>query len=551
MYDLQSVQLPKVSGVPLRILRWLLEQPTSRALLAPGLLKNAGVTAFRAQHDDSPASSEPDVHSEWPSAPIAEPHTVNVTSTMQPGPWISAHDLHEAYVQGTRSPVAVAEALIAARRTAEFATLNAFIAYDDAALRRDAAASQTRYQSGTSRGILDGVPVSVKDEFAVANYVSGDGTSFLGQTPASTDATAVARLRAAGALVVGKGQMHEIGLGVVGTSRAHGPAHNPYLPAHTAGGSSGGGAAATSSGLATIALGADGGGSIRVPAGFCGMVGLKGTYGRISSHGTAGVVWSMSNPGPIAAYPADAAAAYMAMAGLDPNDPRTQKQPHPVAPDLSRRDLRSITIGYMPAWFEHADSEIVLHCRSMLHYFRAAGADVREIRIAGLEAARVAHTILITSEMIQALDAELATNGHLLADETRLSLAISREFTPLDITHAQQTRTTFTQSLRSAFATVDLIATPTFGLCAPVITPAHIPHGLSDLSSTFEIMRFAFAANLTGVPSISIPAGFSKAGLPIGFQFMARPWQEALLLEAAQVAEQWRAHVPPRIFFSW
>lgn len=551
MYDLKSVSLPKVSGLPLRLLRWLLEQRLTRSILAPGLLQNAGVSAYRAQHDTSTATAEPDVTAPWASAPPAEPLTVTVAPRNTVAPWMSVHQLHTNYCAGTQTPQDVAEALIAARQTTEFQTLNAFIAYDDDALRRDAAASQDRYARGMPLGELDGVPVSIKDEFAVANYASGGGTSFLGQHPAQADATPVARLRAAGALVVGKGQMHEIGLGVVGTSRAHGPAHNPYAHNHTAGGSSGGGAAAVASGLAVIALGADGGGSIRVPAGFCGLVGLKGTYGRVSSHGSAGVVWSMSNPGPIAAYPSDVATAYLVMAGRDTQDPRTLTQPDPVAPDMTRRDLRGITIGYMPAWFEHADREIVAQCRSMLHYFRAAGASLREISITGLEAARVAHTILITCEMLQSLDAELAVHGHLLADETRLSLAISREFTANDITHAQQTRTTFTQTLREIFAQVDLIATPTAGLSAPAITPALIPHGMSDLSSTFEIMRYAFAANLSGVPSISMPAGFTKAGLPIGFQLMARPWEEALLLEAAHVAEQWRTIVPPQIHFRW
>jgi len=551
MYDLKSVHLPKVSGIPLRLLRWLLEWAPTRSLLAPGLLKNAGVSAYRQQPDTSDATAEPAVLPAWPSAPPSEPHAVALVSRQHAEQWRSAQQLHDAYVSGTHTPESVAEALIAARNTADFHQLNAFIAYDDAALRRDAAASHARYRAGAPRGILDGVPVSVKDEFAVAGYVSGDGTSCLGQAPASADATSVARLRAAGALIVGKGQMHEIGLGVVGTSRAHGPARNPFAPAHTAGGSSGGGAAAVASGLAVVALGADGGGSIRVPASFCGMVGLKGTYGRISSHGTAGVVWSMSNPGPIAPTPADVAAAYMVMAGTDPHDPRTAHQPTPMAADLARRDLRGVSIGYMPAWFEHADSEIVAQCRTMLHYYRAAGADIREIAVAGLEAARVAHTIIITCEMLTALEQELAQFGHLLADETRLSLAISREFTAADVRHAQQTRTTFTQTLRDVFAKVDLIATPTTGLNAPLITPAHIPHGMSDLSSTFEIMRFAFAANLSGVPSISIPAGFSKSGMPIGFQLMARPWQEALLIEAAQVAEQWRTMLPPQVLFRW
>jgi Asp-tRNA(Asn)/Glu-tRNA(Gln) amidotransferase A subunit family amidase len=369
--------------------------------------------------------------------------------------------------------------------------------------------------------------------------LGGNGTRY--------DATAVARLRAAGALVIGKGQMHEIGLGVVGTNLAYGPARNPYNPAHTAGGSSGGGAAAVASCQAIMALGADGGGSIRVPAAFCGLVGLKPTYGRISSHGGAGVVKSMSHPGPIAAYPIDVNAAYLLMAGRDDNDASTYHQPTPTSANLDVTHLRGKTIGYMPAWFEHADREIVAACRSMLHYFQSAGAELRELSLANLEAARVAHTIIITREMLDALVDDLHIHNYKLTNETRLSLALAREFNDTDVRKAQQTRTTLINNLKELYTKVDFIATPTTGLPAPIIAPATLPHGLSDLSSTFEIMRFAFVANLSGLPAISIPAGYTKSGLPIGFQLMARPWQEHELIEAAQVAEQWRVTLPPTI----
>jgi len=548
MYDLKSVKLPRLRGVALKLLRFLLENPHTRRLLAPGLLTSAGVTAYRQQIDSSTPLAEPDMHSSWSAARVAEPHTVNMATRAVVSPWTSINDLHNAFRAGTMTPLAVAEATIARRNHPDYQLLNAFIAYDDAALLRDAEVATARYAAGQPLGLLDGIPVSIKDEFSVMNYRTGGGTSFLGTTPATTDATPVARLRAAGALIIGKGQMHEIGLGVVGTSRAHGPARNPYQPDHTAGGSSGGGASATASGLALIALGADGGGSIRIPAAFCGMIGLKATYGRISSHGSAGVVWSMSHPGPIAPYPAEIASAYVCMAGSDPADPATHNQPLPVAPNLGRRDLRGMTIGYMPTWFEHADNEIVSHCRSMLHYYRSAGAELREITVPGLEAARVAHTIIITSEMLNGLGTQLTKHGHLLTDETRLSLALSREFTAADIAHAQRTRASFTATLRQLFTTVDMIATPTAGLVAPIIDATTIHQGMSDLSSTFEIMRFAFAANLSGLPSISIPAGYTKAGLPVGFQLMARPWKEALLIEAAQVAEQWRVSIQPKIY---
>jgi len=183
----------------------------------------------------------------------------------------------------------------------------------------------------------------------------------------------------------------------------------------------------------------------------------------------------------------------------------------------------------------------------MLHYFQSAGAELRELSLPNLEAARVAHTIIITREMLDALVNDLRIHNYKLTNETRLSLALAREFNDTDVRKAQQTRTTLINHLKNLYTKVDFIATPTTGLPAPMIAPTTLPHGLSDLSSTFEIMRFAFVANLSGLPAISIPAGYTKSGLPIGFQLMARPWQEHELIEAAQVAEQWRVTLPPTI----
>lgn len=548
MYDLTSVKLPRLAGMPLRIMRWLLEQPTTRALLAPELMRSAGVVAYRAHVETSEPIAEP-ILTEWPAASAHDvpASTIEHRASREAMLWQSSLQLHQAYLTGTTTPRAVVDHIINQRKNPVFAHLNAYIAFDDETLLLEADMATQRYVEGTPLGTFDGIPVSIKDEFGVANYRTGGGTTFLGGSGSRHDATIVARLRAAGALVMGKGQMHEIGLGVVGTNLAYGPARNPYNPAHTAGGSSGGGAAAVASCQAIMALGADGGGSIRVPAAFCGLVGLKPTYGRLSSFGGAGVVKSMSHPGPIAAFPADVNASYMLMAGRDENDLSTHHQPTPVSANLDITDVRGKTIGYMPAWFEHADREIVAACRSMLHYFQAAGAELRELSLANLEAARVAHTIIITREMLDALVADLHIHNYKLTNETRLSLALAREFSDADVRKAQQTRATLISNLKELYTKVDFIATPTTGLPAPIIAPVSLPHGLSDLSSTFEIMRFAFVANLSGLPAISIPAGYTKSGLPIGFQLMARPWQEHALIEAAQVAEQWRVTLPPTI----
>ena len=538
MYDLTSASLPVLSGIPLRVLRWCMERPRIRSLLAPGLLTSAGVTAFRAQHESYTAMVEP-TFIDWPLLPleradseIAETGANSVDSRV----WDAAA-LQAAYRAGTLTPTAVAQHWIALRTDPSFLRLNAFIAYDDAALLRDAAAATARFQAGNVLSELDGVPVSIKDEFSVTGYRTGDGTTFLGVGQQAVDATPVARLRAAGALIVGKGQMHEIGLGVVGTNAAYGPARNPYNSSHTAGGSSGGAAAAVASGQVCIGLGADGGGSIRIPAAFCGLYGLKPTYGRISSHGSAGVVWSMSHPGPIAASVRDLAIAYETMAGADDADVASMRQPSVVSPRLGTRSLAGLRVGYMPAWFSHADAEIVARCTEMLTALRAAGATIVEIEIPQLEAARVAHTIIITTEMLHGLQTALATHADALTDETRLSLALAREFTSADIAHAQQTRAHCIANLRSIFAEVHCIASPTSGLVAPTISPSAIAQGVSDLGSTFEIMRFAFLANLSGLPAMSMPAGATAQGLPVGFQLMAGPWQEALLLEVASALE--------------
>jgi aspartyl-tRNA(Asn)/glutamyl-tRNA(Gln) amidotransferase subunit A len=152
------------------------------------------------------------MHSNWAAARVAEPHTVNVANRAIVAPWTSINDLHNAFRAGTITPLAIAEATIAKRSHPDYQLLNAFIAYDDATLLHDAQVSTARYAAGQPRGLLDGIPVSIKDEFSVINYRTGGGTSFLGEKPATADATAVARLRAAGALILGKGQTHEIGL---------------------------------------------------------------------------------------------------------------------------------------------------------------------------------------------------------------------------------------------------------------------------------------------------------------------------------------------------
>lgn len=200
-------------------------------------------------------------------------------------------------------------------------------------------------EGGAAPPPLDGVPIGVKDEFDVAGHATKVGTSFLGSAPEAEDATCVARLRAAGAVILGKTNMHEIRIGVTGFNRHHGTPRNPYAPGHYTGGSSSGSAAAVAAGICPLAVSADAGGSIRIPAALCGVVGLKPTFSRVSSYGAAPLAWSLDHYGPIALSARDAALGYFLMAGADPKDPTTRSAQAPTLEGLEHPDLAGLTAG--------------------------------------------------------------------------------------------------------------------------------------------------------------------------------------------------------------
>jgi len=343
--------------------------------------------------------------------------------------------------------------------------------------------------------------------------------------------------------------MHEIGIGVTGLNPHHGTVRNPYHPGHHTGGSSSGPAAAVAAGLCPVAIGADGGGSIRIPAGFCGVVGLKPTYGRVSEFGAAPLTWSMAHLGPIAATARDAALAYAVLAGRDPKDSNSLRQPEIVLDGLDNLDLRGLTLGVYWPWFRHATPPVVEQCERLLHRLAESGAQIREVEIPELDLARIGHLVTITSEMATALDRYYAAHFGEFGLDVRANLALARSFTARDYVQAQRIRTRTIAHFARALEQVNAIVTPAAACTAPPIRPDALPEGESDLSLTMEIMRFAFPANFTGHPAISFPAGYDSHGLPVGFQVIGRPWEEHVLLRLAQVAEQVVERRAPRVYF--
>jgi Asp-tRNA(Asn)/Glu-tRNA(Gln) amidotransferase A subunit family amidase len=542
VYDLKSVKLPYLAGGMLKFFAALVEGPL-HVLLTPSLFESAGVNWLRKQHFDEHPTHHP-IHFtgelQREASAVPENEWPREASGMKGFHFASVFDFANAYRNGATTPEEVAKKVLESIEASDAGDkpLKAFIVVDRNDVMRQAHASTQRIKAGKALSIFDGVPVAIKDEMDMPPYPTTVGTAFLGKTPASEDATVVARLRNAGALLVGKANMHEIGINVTGLNPHHGTTRNPYHTGHFTGGSSSGPATAVAAGLTPVAIGADGGGSIRIPASFCGLVGLKATFGRISEHGAFPLCWSVAHIGPLAGSAADAALTYAVIAGPDPKDPTSLHQPLPSLKGWDDLNLKGLKLGVYRDWFRHADAEVVAAGEAMLKQYEAMGCKLVEIVIPNLEASRIAHSVTILSEMAQALSTTYNEHHGNHGLDVRVNLALARQLSAMDYVMAQRIRTRMLKHFKNAFEQADMILTPATGLAAPEIKKGALPDGESDLTTTIQIMRFATAPNLTGLPAISFPVGYTQKGLPIGLQVIGRAWDEANLLRMALAAEQ-------------
>ncbi|MBM4314821.1 MAG: amidase [Deltaproteobacteria bacterium] len=552
-YDLKSVKLPYLAGGTLRFFASLVEGPL-RALLTPSLFESAGVNWLRKQHFAENPTHHP-IHFtgelQKGASAVAENELPGKPSRIKGFQFTGLFDYAAAYRNGSATPEKVAKKVLDSIEASDAGDkpLKAFIAVDRDDVMRQARESTERIRAGKPLGVFDGVPVAIKDEIDMTPYPTTVGTAFLGKTPAREDATVVARLRSAGALLTGKTNMHEIGINVTGLNPHHGTTRNPYNTDHFTGGSSSGSAAAVAAGLAPVAIGADGGGSIRIPASFCGLVGLKATFGRISEHGAYPLDWSVAHIGVLAYSAVDAALTYAVIAGPDPRDPASLHQPLPALKGWDDLNLKGLKLGVYREWFRHAEREVVAACEAMLGEYEKMGCEVIEIVIPDLEANRIAHGITITSEMAQAMHATYDAHHREHGLDVRVTLALARQFTATDYVTAQRIRTRMIRHFNDAFRQADIILTPATGIAAPGIKKGALPDGESDLTTTIEIMRFTTVANMTGLPAISFPVGYTQKGLPIGLQVIGRAWDEANLLRMALAAEQVVERKAPHVYY--
>lgn len=533
-YVRESIRAPRVHGRTLRAFVRLLENPLTAALLTPSLIRGLGVPKLRsAEIEEDPTFSPKHDHPSSESGTVLLPVAPTRKHRIH-----TIRDYGDAFTRGLVTPEDVAERFLRAVADSDknLPPLRAFIACNREDILTQARASTARHRAGKALGPLDGVPIAVKDELDMMPYPTTVGTRFLGNAAARQDATAVRRLRDAGALLVGKTNMHEIGILPSGINPHFGAVRNPYNLSHDSGGSSSGSAAAVAAGLCPAAIGADGGGSIRIPSSFCGVVGLKPTYGRVSEFGAAPLCWSVAHVGPIGATVDDVAILYAAIAGPDPGDRNTLGQP-PVRFERCDGTLQGIRLGVYRDWFNDADSEVVATCERLLEALVRLGVEIVEIVIPDLYMTSVAFGLTILTEMAASMATHEALHRCDFGWVTRQMLAIIRITTPSDYVIAQRVRTRALHNFLSAFDKVSAIVTPATALTAPRIEERSLPDGDSDVDQTMRTMRFATVANFTGHPAISIPAGYDRHGLPIGLQLISRPWEEGLLFRISDAAE--------------
>lgn len=451
--------------------------------------------------------------------------------------FLSFWDYHEAYTQSKTTPTEVAQKLLLKLNDSKKMNWLRFQCDD---IVQQAEESTERYKSNSTLSQMDGIFVSIKEELDIKGLETKVGTSFINDgNPAKEDSTLVSKLRKAGAIIVGSNVMNELGWDTFTVNPNTGIPKNPYGPSHSCGGSSGGSSGFVAGGLSPISIGADGGGSIRIPAALCGLYGLKTSYARISAYGGATVDPSVGSYGPIAATADDMTLTYCVTAGPDAKDATTLFQPPIDIKDYNRyTDLSDLTIAITPEWYKVTSEPAILEqVEFVKNALQKLGARIVEIEISDLDLLPTAHSITICSEMHNYASRHSENHTKFLS-HTRLMCGTASALEARDYVRAQQVRTRLMNHLRNVFEEqkVDLILTPTTAIVSPEIPKKANSHGMSNAKWTMQTMAYCTLANLTGIPAVSVPAGFHGT-MPIGVQFMAAWWNEALLCRIAKACE--------------
>ncbi len=413
--------------------------------------------------------------------------------------------------------------------------LNCFITRTPEFALELARQAEAEIRNGRWRGELHGIPVALKDLFETRGIRTTAGSKFYADYLPDEDAYTVQKLYQAGAILLGKLNLHEIALGVTNVNPHYGPCRNPWDTRRVTGGSSGGSAAALAAGLCMGSLGSDTGGSIRIPASLCGVVGFKPTYGRVSLRGVIPLSWNLDHAGPMARCVRDAALLLQAIAGYDAQDPCSE--PIPAGDYLA--ELEAGVGGWRVAliWDEYilaeTDPEILGGVEAAADVFRKLGAQVERSELPQAHEAARANRLMTTSDAAAFHRQRLEESPQDFGEDVLQRLKSGAAFTSTEYSLARRLQSVLRRQYQELLTNFDILLTPTTPLTAPEIV-----YGTDAIEQARQLTRFTSPFNLTGLPALSLPCGFTSAGLPFGLQIVSRPWGEATVLRAGHAYEQ-------------
>ena len=410
-------------------------------------------------------------------------------------------------------------------------TLNAFITVIDP---QDALNAQLLSAKQPSTNELRGIPIAVKDLFDTAGIRTTAGSKFFAENIPEQDAFVVEKLKQAGALVIGKTNTHEIALGVTGNNPHYGTARNPWDTSRIPGGSSSGSAIAVATGMVLGAVGTDTGGSIRIPASLCGVVGFKPTFGRVSTRGVFPLSWNLDHVGPLTTCVQDAALMMQVISPYDPLDPASIKM---LAGNYLRHLLndlegRKIALG-VGEFVETSDPEILEALSAAAKIFaEGLGCRVQEVDVSWMREAGLANVTMLRADGAAVHRERLKEHPDWFGEDIRRRLEDGAKTSSTEYVLARRTQVEVRKRCELFFEAYDFLITPTTPIAAPTI------EGHDAVEQAAQLTRFTAPFNLAGLPALSLPCGFTKEGLPIGLQIVSRAWADAKVLNAGYAFEQ-------------
>ena len=421
--------------------------------------------------------------------------------------------------------------------------LNAFITLTPELAMKQARQAEAEIQRGEYKGALHGIPLGLKDLFETEGIRTTAGSTFFAEYIPEVDAAVVKKLKDAGAVILGKLNMHEIALGVTNENPHYGDCCNPWNLQHITGGSSGGNAAALSAGLCMGALGSDTGGSIRIPSSLCGVVGLKPTYGRVSLLGVIPLSWNLDHAGPMARCVKDLAILLQVIAGYNPQDAWSIDMPVDGYLTKPEKDMHSwrialATDGYFTDQ-EVVDEEVLKAVKQAAQVFEKLGAQVEQVPFPNAREAAMANGLMTPSDAAAFHHQRLAENPQGFGKDVLKRLQTGAAYTSIEYALARRMQTILRCQFNEFLDEYDLLLTPTTPITAPV-------RGSADAVERARLLtRFTAPFNLTGLPALSVPCGWSSKTMPIGLQIIGKAWAERKVLLGGELYEQGRGFEVP------